>query len=197
MTKPEFIAKLRAELADIPEKDAEDRIVFYSEMIDDRMEEGLSEEDAIMDVGSIDEIVSQIKMGRNTPETAENQPKRKIRLWEIVLLVLGSPVWVSLLISAFAVVFSLYMVLWSVIISLWAVEVSFCGTAFGCLLSGIVFLVSENIASGIAMIGVGIFFAGLSIFFLFACKSVTNGILILTKKIALRIKKSLSKKEAA
>ena len=46
------------------------------------------------------------------------------RRWLIVLLALGSPIWLSLLIAAAAVVLSLYIVLWSLILSLWAVELS-------------------------------------------------------------------------
>ena len=47
MNKQEFLAQLRKQLSGLPLKDAEDRITFYSEMIDDRMEEGLSEPEAV------------------------------------------------------------------------------------------------------------------------------------------------------
>ena len=44
----------------LPQGDVEERLTFYSEMIDDRMEEGISEEEAVCEIGSVDEIVSQI-----------------------------------------------------------------------------------------------------------------------------------------
>ena len=44
MRKQEFIAVLRKKLSALPRRDAEERIAFYSEMIDDRIEEGLLEE---------------------------------------------------------------------------------------------------------------------------------------------------------
>ena len=60
MNKREFLARLRKELSGLPQSDREERLAFYSEMIDDRMEEGLSEEDAVSAVGSVEEIAAQI-----------------------------------------------------------------------------------------------------------------------------------------
>ena len=45
MTKKEFFALFRQELAGLPKDDLENRVSFYEEMIDDRMAEGKSEED--------------------------------------------------------------------------------------------------------------------------------------------------------
>ena len=39
MNKQEFLAELRKRLSGLPQADIEERIVFYSEMIDDRTEE--------------------------------------------------------------------------------------------------------------------------------------------------------------
>ena len=47
MTKQAFLAALGERLVGLPQKDIEERLTFYSEMIDDRMEEGLSEEEAV------------------------------------------------------------------------------------------------------------------------------------------------------
>ena len=51
MTKQEFIIKLTLELHGLPKADIEERVGFYSEMIDDRIEAGLSEEEAVADIG--------------------------------------------------------------------------------------------------------------------------------------------------
>ena len=118
MSKQAFLAKLRKGLSGLPQDDIEERLTFYSEMIDDRMEEGLSEEDAVSEIGSVDTIISQIVA--DTPLSKlikEKTPKRRLGVWEIVLLVLGSPIWISLLIAAFAVILSLYISLWALIIS--------------------------------------------------------------------------------
>ena len=60
MSKQEFLVQLRKGLSGLPQDDIEERLTFYSEMIDDRMEEGLSEEDAVYEIGDIDELISQI-----------------------------------------------------------------------------------------------------------------------------------------
>lgn len=59
MNKNEFLVQLRKKLSGLPQDDIEERLIFYSEMIDDHMEEGLSESEAVSAVGDIDEIVKQ------------------------------------------------------------------------------------------------------------------------------------------
>ena len=80
-------------------------------MVDDRIEEGLSEEDAVAQIGSVDEVVSQILSDTSIVKLVKEKisPKRKMRAWEIILLILGSPVWLSILIALFAVVFCAYL----------------------------------------------------------------------------------------
>ncbi len=198
MSKQEFLAQLRKGLSGLPQDDIEERLTFYSEMIDDRTEEGLSEEDAVSEIGSVDTIISQIVA--DTPLTKlikEKTPKKRLSVWEIVLLALGSPIWISLLIAAFAVILSLYISLWAVIISFWAVFGSFIGCAFGSMIAAIVFAVGEKGITGIAMASAGLVCAGLSIFLFYGCKGATNGTLLLTKKFFLSMKRSFLKKEEA
>lgn len=114
---------------------------------------------------------------------------RKLHAWEIVLLVLGSPIWLSLLIAAIAVVFSVYISLWSIIISLWAIFGSIVACAFAGILCGIVFAMVEYGITGVAMIAAGLILAGLSIFLFYGCKLTTTGTVLLTKKILRRLKK--------
>lgn len=199
MSKQEFLAQLRKGLSGLPQDDIEERLTFYSEMIDDRMEDGISEEDAVCEIGHVEEIVSQIVADIPLAKLVKEKVKQKKRLnaWETVLLVLGSPVWISLLIAAFAVILSLYVVLWSVIISLWAVFGSLIACAIGGIAAGIGFACGGHGFTGIAVIGAGIVCAGLSIFLFFGCKAATKGVLILTKKIALGMKNCFMKKEEA
>ena len=168
-------------------------------MIDDRIDEGALEEEAISAIGSVDAIVAQIlsDIPLLTIVKHKVKPKRKILAWEIALIALGSPIWLSLLISAVAVIISLYATLWTLIVSLWAVWASFIACSLGGIFAGIVFGFTSNAVSGFFMIGAGIILAGLTIFLFFGCKSATRGAVILTKKMALGIKKIFTKKEAA
>lgn len=131
----------------------------------------------------------------NTKESVK--ANRSFRVWEIILLVLGSPIWLSLLIVVFAVVLSLYISLWAVIISLWAVFGSFIGCAFGGVVAGIVLACYGNALTGVALIGLGIVCAGFSIFLFYVCKAATKGIMLLTKKMAFGIKNCFIKKGEA
>ena len=124
MNKREFISKLRRRLAGLPKQELRERLNFYSEMIDDRVEDGLSENEAVKAVGGIDEIVEQILADR--PELAtRGSMRRDLKKWEIALLAIGSPIWASLLIAAAAVVFSLYITAWALVVTLWVLEIPF------------------------------------------------------------------------
>lgn len=197
MSKQEFLTNLRSKLKGLPEQDINRSLEFYSEMIDERIEEGVLEEDAVSDIGEVDEIASQILA--DTPITKlikeKIKTKRKISVFEIVLLILGSPIWLSLLIAAFAVIISLYVSLWAIIISFWAVFVSLIACAIGGIVSGIALACFSDKISGLATIGAGIVLGGLSIFAFFGCKAATKGAVFLTKKFALWIKKCFVKKE--
>lgn len=199
MNKQEFLAQLRSALSGLPKADIEERLTFYSEMIDDRIEDGIAEEAAVSELGSIDALVSQIvadiPLGKLVKEKIT--PKKKLRAWEIVLLVLGSPVWLSLLIAAAAVVLSLYVVLWSVIAVLWAVFAAVAACGLAGLAAGVFFIAGGKVLPGIAVIGAGLVCAGLSVFLFFGCRAATKGILFLTKKLAVGIKNCFIKKEDA
>lgn len=198
MTKIQFLLALNKGLSGLPQDEIEERLTFYSEIIDDRMEDGLSEAEAVASIDSVEEIVAQSVEEIPLTKIVKNKvkPKRKLQAWEIVLLAVGSPIWLSLAIAAFAVVLSLYVVLWAAIISLWAIDFAL----FACLLAGIgagIGFVTANPLSGVFLIGAGMICGGLSIFGFYGCKAATMGAVWLTKKIALGIKHCLIKKEAA
>ena len=60
MTKLQFLLNLHDRLSDLPQDDVEERLRFYSEMIEDRMEDGLSEEQAVEEIGAVDAVAAQI-----------------------------------------------------------------------------------------------------------------------------------------
>ena len=199
MNKTEFLLALEEQLSALPWDEVSDRWDYYSEMIDDRMEEGLSEEEAVAELGTVNEIAAQILADIPLSALVKKKLKsqRRIKAWEIVLLVLGSPIWLSLLIAAFAVVLSLYISLWAIIISLWAVFVSLIVCALAGIAVGILWAVIGKIFAGIAMIGAGILCTGLSIFLFFGCKAATKGTALLAKKMVLGIKRCFLRKEDA
>lgn len=199
MNKQEFLAELRRGLSGLPQDDIEERLSFYGEMLDDRIEEGLTEEEAVSAAGPVDEIVRQTVADIPLAKIAKERirPKRRLKAWETVLLVLGSPVWLSLGIAAAAAVFAVYAAMWAVIAALWAVF----GALAVCAVAGvpgcIIFAAGGSVASGLALLGGGLVCAGLSVFMFFGCKKATVGIMSLTKKFAIWIKNCFKGKEAA
>ncbi|MBQ8388654.1 MAG: DUF1700 domain-containing protein [Clostridia bacterium] len=194
MRKNEFLAALRARLSALPVAEREERIGFYSEMIDDRIEEGLSEEEAVDGVGSVEDIADQI-LSEVPPARVEVKEKRKLGAGVIVLLALGSPIWLSLAVAAFAVLIAFYAVLWSLVAVVWSVFAALVAAGFGGIIGGITVAIVSNAFAGLALIAAALFCAGLAIFLFFGCLSATVGSAILTKKTFIGIKNLIVRKE--
>ena len=199
MNKQEFLAQLRAGLAGLPQDDLEERLTFYSELLDDQMEEGLSEEEAVAAIGPVEEIVRQVIEETPLTKIAKERirPRRQLNVWEIVLLVLGSPIWLSLGLAAAAVIFALYVVLWSVSVSLWAAFGALAVCAVGSIPACVIFVARGSGTAGLALLAAGMVCAGLTIFLFFGCRAATKGILTLTKCIAAWLKHCFLRKEDA
>lgn len=191
MNKKEFLLRLRKGLSALPQDNINEHVMFYSEMIEDRMEDGLPECEAVAEVGSVEDIISQILS--ETPRT-EREGKRRVRALEIVLLVLGAPLWIPLLLGFFSIVFSAFAVIWSLVVTLWSVFASLVGGAVGGIFSALVFIVLGNGLVGLLMLGVGICLSGVAIVFFIVCLAVTKLIALLTKKTAIGIKYCFTKR---
>ena len=195
MTKLEFISALRGKLNKFPIEEVEERINFYSEIIDDNIEDGHTEEEAVSKLGSVDEIARQIASEIPLAKIVKHhaKPKRSLKTWEIVLLIALSPIWFSLLIGLFAGVISVYAVLWSGIICIWAVAGALCVVGSLSAIGGVVLSFIKG-AEGVTILGLGLFSLGLGIFMVFASKIITNYFIKLTKLIMLTFKKAFVNK---
>ena len=180
--KQEFLSALRDKLSGLPKEDLERSVDYYSEIIDDGMEDGLSEEEAIAAIGSIEDIVSQILMETSLPKLvkAKVKPNRGWKTWEIVLLILA-----------------VYIVIWSMIVVFYAVDLSFAAGAVSGFFAAVTYLCSGGSAQGILFLGAGIFCAGIAILLFFGFNRITKAILILSKKILLCIKARFIRKGEA
>ena len=193
MNKTEFLKKLEAGLGSLPQEERLEQLTFYSEMIDDRMEEGLSEEEAVAAVGPVEQILSQIA----PPAAPSQEDRRKLSLLVVLLLIFGCPVWLSIAASVFSVVLSVYVTVWSVIISLWAVFASLIACAVGFAVGSIASFCTGAFQTGAILTAMCLVSAGLSIFLFFGCRALTNGTVVLTKRIFTGIKNRITGKEKA
>ena len=206
MTKYEFLAELQKDLASLPTAEARERLNFYSEMIDDLVDDGMTEEEAVakisgdringedtVEVTPINEApdtvtdiptpVVEAPSPVNTPTPKSEKKKRgSMTPLAITLLVLGSPLWVSLLIGLVSVVFSVYVSIWSAVISLWAVPTVLGVAALIVLVQCIVFLITTGPLAAISLLGAAFVCAGIAILMFIICKYITKGAFYITKK---------------
>ena len=198
MSKQEFLDQLRARLSGLPRQDVIERLNFYSEMIDDRVEEGRSEDEAVLDIGSVDEIsaqiISEIPLAKIAKEKVK--PQKRLSAAGVIFLVISSPIWLSLLCAFLGVAIALYVVLCAVIVAIAAVFLAFVACVIGGFIAGVMLALGGNPLSGLFLIGAAVLCAGLSIFAFFATKAAIKGIILLTKKTVFGIKKIFVKERA-
>ena len=197
MNKAEFLNELRTKLNGLPQNDIEERVSFYTEMIDDRVEDGMSEEEAIEQIGPVDKvvetIVSEIPLSKIVK--AKVKPQKKMPVWAIVLLILGFPVWFPILISLVSVIFSVYLTLWIIVITLYAVDLSLAVASIASIASAFVAFIGGEPLVGLASIGSFMVCGALSVLMFFGCGYVVKGVVFVTRKMLLGIKSCFIGKE--
>ncbi len=194
MRKEEFLKELRKQLSGLPKEDIDSRVEFYSEMIDDRIEEGKTEQEAINEIGSVDEIVNDI--AKDTPFVKlikeKVKPKRKLATWEIVLLVVGFPLWFPLATAALFLCLVGYFLIWVFDLVSYAVELALGASGIGGL---VVFF--ANIANGTTnymALGISLMGFGGAFIFYWVCVAMTKGTFKVSMKITNKIKAAFIRK---
>ena len=197
MNKNEFLAELRACLAALPEKDLAQTLAYYEEIIDDRTEDGADEKEAVAALGSPREVAKQVieEMPLLTLAAERVKPRRRLLAWEIVLIVLGSPIWLSLGVAAIAVVISLLAAIFAIAVSLWATEFALATASPAALVMALVCFLGGTPSMAFLMIGASLALAGLSIFGFLGCRVLTKLLVKLSKKLLLLIKLLILRKE--
>ena len=183
MDKKEFLSALEAQLAGLPEADLQASLDFYAEMLDDLTEGGMTEQEAVASLGSVDAIAQEILMDTPLPKLikAKMKPKRRMRAWEIILIAVGSPVWLPILIALFAVALSLYITLWAVVLSLYAADLAFAISAPAGIVAAILLFVQGEAAGGLLFFGAGLVLAGLTVLWFLLCNLTAKGTWLLGK----------------
>lgn len=107
MTKQLFLNELSAALHGLPREERYRTLSYYDELIDDRVEDGQSEEEAVESLGSPEQIAREI-LGEEEPPVSTGTGRK---VWLIILLVLVFPFWGSLLLAAAIVLLCVYICL--------------------------------------------------------------------------------------
>lgn len=189
MNKYEFIDKLKKGLSGLPDDIISSTTDYYSEMIDDRVEVGEDEAQAIAEIGDIDEIVSRTLSEIPLPKLMrERVMPKKFSTLSLVLIIVGSPIWLSLGIAAAAVIFSVYVLLWSIVVTLYACFVSAAAMVPYSLFAAVLSFAGRGAMPGVAWIGAALVCAGASILLLMLSNLTARTMLLIGKRIWLWIK---------
>lgn len=100
MTRDEFLGRLGELLACLPAEQVEETKAFYAEAIADRMEDGMSEEEAVAAMGTPGEVAEATLDDLPAVPRAIARTRRRSTALLWVLAIVGSPVWVPLFVGA-------------------------------------------------------------------------------------------------
>lgn len=193
MSKNDFLEILRFRLSHLPASEIEKHLSFYIESLDDRIEDGMNEYDAVSSLGNIDDIVSSIEQSISIPVLVKEKIKqthKKINnkwIWAF-LVICGAPLWIPLLITIIMTIVSVYIIAWSIIITLYSLVatlgiVGICGVVIGA-----VNLFTTNIGSALMILGVNISALGFGIVIVSPVNIVSKKLIQLTKIFILKVK---------
>lgn len=190
MNRMEFDRALRRGIRRLPKPEVQRFSEYYAEMLDDRIEAGMTETAAVAQLGNPREIAAQILSDASIPEVKRlhDRLQRRPSAWGIVLIILGSPIWLSLALAAFSVALAVMAALWSVIVVLWAAELAFALCAPAGVALAVSSMVRGDAALGAALLGCGIFGAGAAIVWFYFARWATVSLVHAFGKIRSRIK---------
>lgn len=170
MNRREFMKSLREQLSDMLDVEREEALEYYEDYLNDA---GISDDDIVPDsLGTPESIVENIKKSMQNPEVdfmqdekhAENPPSSKVRkkmsnlsntewILIIVLLVVTSPVWGSVVIGAGGSVIGLVAGIAGIFIGMAGLGIGLMAGGFACVVAGL--------TSRIGFPGEGLFICGL------------------------------------
>lgn len=197
MKKPEFMELLRRELAVLPQGELDKHVNYYEELLNDMMDDGMSEEEALARLGDPVQLAKQILANIPNPPKPIMPPQKanvkKVSAWMAVAIVVGAPVWIVLLAAFLAV-------LAAVVVAVFAVVLAAVGLVAGLLFGGIALIfaafltVGSTAASSAMMVGGGLLCIGCSILATFAVIALVKGIRWAAGKIRTEVTERKNKK---
>ena len=179
MNKQQFIDALTSRLAYLPLSETEKFIDFYLEAIDDRVEDGMSEEAAVAAMGDIDSVAraieAEIPLATIVKQRVRSSRERSERAggghsaWWIVLAIIGSPIWLTVACVLFAAVITVFAVAAALIVTAFAVLVTLAVTAVVMLVYSVSRLFAAGLSAALMCLGLALLLAGAGAGLLWPC----------------------------
>lgn len=177
MNRNEFIEELERSLAGLPREEIDDKLAFYGEMIDDRMDDGISEEDAVKELGDVKaiarQITAEVPLIKIIKESVTPDKKASSHR-NVVLTVLASPFILVLAAVSFALMAAFYAVMISAAVALWSAELALASSSLALIGATAVCIIANGGAGALFCLGGGLLCLGLSIFLFFGCLLFTK-----------------------
>ena len=174
MNRNDFLEAVRLKLKGLSEEDIKKALDFYEEAISDRMEDGLTEDEAVAAIGTPDEIAQQILMDTPLPKLvkAKTKPDKGFKVWEIVLIILGFPIWFSLLLAAGLIALSLIVVAAAIVLTFFIVILALGLGGIVLVVASILSLITGGGSTAVFQIGIAIFSMGLAVLLFIPAKAL-------------------------
>ena len=177
MTKNEFTRELKGRINHLPKAERKKILQYYYEMISERMEDGMTEAEAIDALGNLDELLSEY-----TPVSGEPRRTSKLRAWHIIMLIIGAPLWIPLVAVMLCLILVFYIIIWAFVIIFYAIFVALAACGFALSFAGFAGLFTGGVPYFLALMGAGLFVSGVAIFWLLACNAFAKAMAKLTGK---------------
>lgn len=164
MTRDEFLGRLGELLACLPAEQVEETKAFYAEAIADRIEDGMSEEEAVAAMDAPGEVAEATLDDLPAVPRAIARTRRRSTALLWVLTIVGSPVWVPLLAAFAAVAVTVYICIWVLALCVWIVAAALGGAGVVGLLFAVSGVTIGHFPYALASAGVGLGLAGVALF---------------------------------
>ena len=164
MTRDEFLGRLGELLACLPADQVEETRQFYAEAIADRMEDGMTEEEAVAAMGAPGEAAEATLDDLPAVPRAIARTRRRSTALLWVLTIVGSPVWVPLLAAFAAVAVTVYVCIWALALCVWIVAVALGSAGIAELLFAACGVTIGHFPYALASAGMGLGLVGVALF---------------------------------
>ncbi|OTN88384.1 hypothetical protein A5819_000865 [Enterococcus sp. 7E2_DIV0204] len=183
MNKQEFLYQLEEGLIRLNESEKNQFILYYDELIEDYLEDGASEAEAVSKLGKPSRIASKI-----LEEAFEERSfqKKKLSPLMVVLLIIGFPLWGSILLTAILLILSAYIIIWCLpfttgmfaVLGLGASIFSVCASFFA---------IQDGVYIAVTQMGISIFVLGLALLSGLATLNLANHFIKASKRFSGKI----------
>lgn len=191
MNKKVFLDKLRKNLKNFDSQEQEKFINYYEEMVEDYKENGYTEEEAILKIGDPNDIARDILKEQDM--IILNIPSTSSKVLNLILLILGFPLWGSLLLCFILLILSAYIIIWCIPVITASLSIGLFATAIVGII-GSPFVIIKTFCTGIVQLGLGVSSIGFAVLFFMLTIYIGRYFIKITKSFTTKLYNILFKR---